>query len=174
MAAITYKTDQNTGEKNESKDVDLHLMHRNNPKYHTLLGQDQRANRNENTIKMSSASAAVNSFKNVENKVVIANMSKLEFSQPQISQIQDCIRNLNIDLTYFMPLQMAFIKADKNQNGMVTVKKLIKRLHAFDTTLPAAALKFFLTVMYQKKDEEEQIDLDECLNADAHLSFSKL
>ena len=122
MAAITYKTDPNTSEKNENKDVDLHLMHRNNPKYHTLLGQDQRANRNENTIKMSSASAAVNSFKNVENKVVIANMSKLEFSQPQISQIQDCIRNLNIDLTYFMPLQMAFIKADKNQNGMITVK----------------------------------------------------
>ena len=84
----------------------------NNPQHHTLLGQDQKAKRNEHSIRMSSASAAINLYRNQENKSIMSSM-KQEFNKSQIQQIEQCIRGLVIDMRHFIPIQLAFMKADK-------------------------------------------------------------
>lgn len=48
----------------EANHDDLHAAYRRGNKYHSLLGQNQHAQRNENTIKMSSASTAINIYRN--------------------------------------------------------------------------------------------------------------
>ena len=55
---------------------DLHVTSRNGAKYHSLMGRYQHPLRNEKTIKMSSGSAAVNIYKNVETRDIITAVSK--------------------------------------------------------------------------------------------------
>lgn len=55
---------------------DLHVTSKNKAKYHSLLGRYQHPLRNEKTIKMSSGSATVNIYKNVETRDIITAVSK--------------------------------------------------------------------------------------------------
>jgi len=55
---------------------DLHATSKNKAKYHSLLGRYQHPLRNEKTIKMSSGSAAINIYKNVETRDIITAVSK--------------------------------------------------------------------------------------------------
>lgn len=51
--------------KNNDKQFDLYAAVRKDAKYHSLLGVNQHPDRNADTIKMSSGSAAINIYKNV-------------------------------------------------------------------------------------------------------------
>ena len=53
------------GDDNDALNNDIHAGMRKNPRYHSLMGHNQHAERNKDTIKMSSASAAVNQYRNV-------------------------------------------------------------------------------------------------------------
>jgi len=61
--------------------VDIHIGNRTGPRYHSLMGKNQHAERNMDTIKMSSGSAAINLYRNVQNKSIIDNLSKCEFDK---------------------------------------------------------------------------------------------
>ena len=54
---------------------------------------------------MSSGSAAVNIYKNLQTKDIIDILSKNEFSKQQQFHIQECIRVFNIDLNHIQPLK---------------------------------------------------------------------
>lgn len=54
----------------------------NNLKYQTMLGHDPRVGvRNEKTIKMSSGSAAINIYRNEENRAIMEETSLSDFSK---------------------------------------------------------------------------------------------
>lgn len=62
--------------------LDLKINKPYNQNLHSLLGQDQKARRNEKSIRMSSASAAVNLYRNYENSNLMRAM-KHEFNKQQ-------------------------------------------------------------------------------------------
>ena len=113
----------------EDKEDDLHAVYRRSNKYHSLLGQNQQAQRNQKSIKMSSASAAINVYKNTQSQNLINQLGKNEFLRPQQLQIQECIRTFQIELRHIDPLKNAFICEDKNREGTITVKQLVHELH---------------------------------------------
>lgn len=78
---------------------------------------------------MSSGSAAINQYRNVQTKDIIDRISKSEFDQGQSFQIQECIRAFNIELKHIQPLKAMFIKCDKNKTGIIKTKDLVKRLY---------------------------------------------
>lgn len=63
-------------------------------------------------------------------------------------------------MRHFIPIQLAFMKADKEQSGYTSVKKFIKRLHAFNINLKPNVLKFLIVTMFEKKNPDEHIDFD--------------
>jgi len=63
-------------------------------------------------------------------------------------------------MRHFVPIQLAFLKADKKYSGFTTVKKFIKRLHAFNINLKANVLKFLIMTMYEKTRSDDLIDFD--------------
>ena len=62
-------------------DQDLHVHTRKNPKYHSLMGKNQHPVRNKDTIKMSSGSAAVNVYRNMQTKDIVDHVGKNEFDK---------------------------------------------------------------------------------------------
>lgn len=69
---------------------------------------------------------------------------------------------------------MAFIKSDREQTGFTTVKKLVKRLHAFNILLDKTVLNFLLVSLYEKKNSDDKINFEQEIDANALLSFAKL
>lgn len=124
-----------------------------NPKYHSLLGKNQHAERNANTIKMSSGSAVINIYKNVQNRDIINVISKNEFTKQQELQIQECIRAFNIELRHLQPLKKAFIKCDKNHCGLITVKSLIKRIYKMKMHVPRHILQFYINTLLERQND---------------------
>tara|TARA_B110000305_G_C19069943_1_gene461161 strand:+ start:186 stop:530 length:345 start_codon:yes stop_codon:yes gene_type:complete len=61
IQTLTFDSQANAGEQDS---LDIHAIYKLSDKYHSLLGQDQYCNRNCDTIKMSSGSAAINIYKN--------------------------------------------------------------------------------------------------------------
>ena len=53
---------------NDTDKIDLQEHLKTSNKYHSLLGQNQHALRNKDTIKMSSSSSSVNIYKNIESR----------------------------------------------------------------------------------------------------------
>jgi hypothetical protein len=121
--------------KPEAED-DLHAAYRRENKYHSLLGQNQHAQRNASSIKMSSGSAAINVYKNTQQQTIINQLSKNEFLRSQQLQIQECIRTFQIESRHLDPLKGAFIAADEEQMGTCTVKQLVRALHAMNINWP--------------------------------------
>lgn len=70
-----------------SKELDLHIATRANPKYHSLLGQNQHHTRTEKTIKMSSSSGAINIYKNVQMEGILNEISRSDFDATQKKHI---------------------------------------------------------------------------------------
>ena len=80
------------------------FLNNKNPKFHTILGQELQPVREAHTRTMSSASAAINLYKNVESKSIITAVGQSEFNKVQTLQIQECIRSLMIDIRHFIPV----------------------------------------------------------------------
>ena len=74
---------------------------------------------------MSSGSAAVNVYRNMQTKDIVDSISKNEFDQGQQLQIQECIRAFNIELKHIQPLKQCFIKGDKSKSGFIQVRDLV-------------------------------------------------
>jgi hypothetical protein len=60
---------------------DLYAGLRKDAKYHSLLGVNQHPDRNAETIKMSSGSAAINIYKNMQSTEVLKSISTKEFNK---------------------------------------------------------------------------------------------
>lgn len=78
---------------------------------------------------MSSSSAAINIFKNIQTKDILNVLSQTEFSLQQQLQIQECLRSFNIDLQHLIPLRSQFIKCDKQKTGKIRAEQLVKRFN---------------------------------------------
>ena len=61
--------------------IDLYAGVRKDAKYHSLLGVNQHPDRNSDTIKMSSGSAAINIYKNMQSTEVLKSISTKEFNK---------------------------------------------------------------------------------------------
>lgn len=77
---------------------------------------------------MSSSSAAVNIYKNLESENLLLQYSNNEFNHRQEKQIQECMRSFNIELSHLLPLKSNFIKCDRDHTGFIQIQDLIKRL----------------------------------------------
>ena len=85
-------------------------------------------------------------------------MSKNEFLKSQELQIQECIRAFQIELRHLDPLKRAFIAADKQHIGVVTVKEIIEELHNDKINLPQNILHFFINTLLIKDNESNNFD----------------
>ena len=81
---------------------------------------------------------------------------------------------MNFDVRHFLPIKLAFLKADEKLSGHTSVKKLIENLSENKVNYPQSMLKFFIIVMYEKNKSSDQIDFTKEINANGQLSFNKL
>ena len=102
---------------------------------------------NPNVAKMSSASAAINVFKNQQTEGAINFVSKNEFSKVQQHQIHECFRIFNIDLRHIAVFKNLFMSCDDHQDGYITREALLREMHRKKLRVPGAILNFFINTL---------------------------
>lgn len=155
--------------------MDIHAGTRVNPKYHSLLGRNQHPQRTEKTIRMSSGSAAINIYKNVQTRGILGEICRSDFNTEQQRQIQECLRSFNIELQHLMPLRIQFIKCDRQRQGRIKAKDLVKRFVKIRQQYPMRIFNFLINTLTEKDPNMDfRSSADVNFDPEAILSFEKL
>lgn len=128
---------------------------------------------------MSSSSAAINIYKNVQTQGVLGEICRSDFNKEQQRQIQECLRSFNIELQHLMPLRIQFIKCDKHRQGRIKAKDLVKRFVKIRQQYPMRIFNFLINTLTEKSQGSDQgVELKESaevnFDPEAILSFEKL
>lgn len=155
--------------------MDIHAGTRVNPKYHSLLGRNQHPQRTEKTIRMSSGSAAINIYKNVQTQGILGEICRSDFNREQQRQIQECLRSFNIELQHLAPLRIQFIKCDRHRQGRIKAKDLVKRFAKIRQQYPMRIFNFLINTLAEKDpDMDFKASAEVNFDPEAILSFEKL
>lgn len=138
------------------------------------LRQVEQNMSNQRAIRMSSASPEINIYKNLQTAEIIASVSKNSFNKVEQRQIEECMRQFNIDFRTLVKFTRIFMDADVKNCGFVSIGDMVDHLIEAKQILPMPVFNFLTSAIRVNKVQNLQQTSTQRASTGELLSLAKL